>query len=115
VIFIGPHGPPKLSRREKLRLPLIAFSSLPRALRLVWEAHPALDARAEYDIFRRFQELAADRTTILVSHRFSTVRMADRIIVLEGGRLIEQDTHAELLAVGGKYAHLFNLQTEGYR
>jgi ATP-binding cassette subfamily B protein len=79
------------------------------------EPTASLDARAEYEIFKRFQELAADRTAILISHRFSTVRMADRIIVLEAGRIIEQGTHAELLQMGGKYAALFNLQAEGYR
>jgi ATP-binding cassette subfamily B protein len=79
------------------------------------EPTASLDARAEYEIFKRFQELAADRTTILISHRFSTVRMADRIIVLENGRVIEQGAHAELLAAGGKYATLFNMQAEGYR
>jgi ATP-binding cassette subfamily B protein len=79
------------------------------------EPTASLDARAEYEIFLRFRELAADRTAILISHRFSTVRMADRILVLEGGRLLEQGTHAELLALGGKYAGLFNLQAEGYR
>ncbi len=79
------------------------------------EPTASLDARAEYEIFKRFQELAADRTAILISHRFSTVRMADRIIVLDSGRISEQGTHAELLQTGGKYATLFNLQAEGYR
>lgn len=79
------------------------------------EPTAALDARAEYEIFKRFRELAADRTALLISHRFSTVRIADRILVLEQGRLIEQGTHAELLAAGGKYATLFNMQAEGYR
>jgi ATP-binding cassette subfamily B protein len=79
------------------------------------EPTASLDARAEYEIFVRFRELAADRTAILISHRFSTVRMADRILVLEGGHILEQGTHSELLALGGRYASLFNLQAEGYR
>jgi ATP-binding cassette subfamily B protein len=79
------------------------------------EPTASLDARAEYEIYLRFRELTADRTAILISHRFSTVRMADRIVVLEGGRIVEQGTHPELLAAGGRYAALFNLQAEGYR
>jgi len=79
------------------------------------EPTASLDARAEYEIFKRFRELAADRTAILISHRFSTVRMADRIIVLDKGRIVEQGTHEELLAANGMYAALFNLQAEGYR
>jgi ATP-binding cassette subfamily B protein len=79
------------------------------------EPTASLDARAEYEIFKRFRELAAERTAILISHRFSTVRIADRIIVLDKGRIVEQGSHEELLALNGKYAALFNLQAEGYR
>jgi ATP-binding cassette subfamily B protein len=79
------------------------------------EPTASLDARAEYEIFLRFRELTADKTAILISHRFSTVRMADRIVVLEGGRIVEEGTHEDLLAAGGHYAALFNLQAEGYR
>jgi ATP-binding cassette subfamily B protein len=79
------------------------------------EPTAALDARAEYEVFRRFSELTAGRSAVLISHRFSTVRMADRILVLEGGRIIEDGTHAQLVEHGGRYAELFSLQAAGYR
>lgn len=79
------------------------------------EPTAALDAEREYAIFERFRALTAGKVAVLISHRFSTVRMADRIAVLEGGRLTELGSHAALLALGGTYAHLFNLQAAGYR
>jgi len=78
------------------------------------EPTAALDAEAEHAVFQRFRALAAGRTTILISHRFPTVRMADRIVVLEAGQVIEDGSHAELLAAGRRYAHLFGLQAAGY-
>ncbi|APR84392.1 ABC transporter, ATP-binding/permease protein [Minicystis rosea] len=78
------------------------------------EPTAALDALAEHAVFERFRALAEGRTTILISHRFPTVRMADRIVVIEGGRLLEEGTHDELLARGGRYAELFALQAKGY-
>ena len=79
------------------------------------EPTAALDARAEYEVFLRFSELTAGRMAVLISHRFSTVRMADRILVLQGGELVEQGTHEALVAQGGLYAELFHLQAAGYR
>ena len=79
------------------------------------EPTASLDARSEYEVFRRFAELMRGRTALIISHRFSTVRMADRIAVLEGGRVVEEGSHAELVARGGLYADLFALQAEGYR
>jgi ATP-binding cassette subfamily B protein len=79
------------------------------------EPTAALDARAEYEVFMRFSELVAGRMAVLISHRFSTVRMADRIIVLRDGRLEEEGTHDELVARGGLYNELFTMQAAGYR
>jgi ATP-binding cassette subfamily B protein len=79
------------------------------------EPTAALDARAEYDVFTRFSELVAGRMAVLISHRFSTVRMADRIVVLMEGGVVEEGSHDELVARGGLYAELFSLQAAGYR
>ena len=79
------------------------------------EPTAALDARAEYEVFTRFAELMRGRMAVLISHRFSTVRMADRILVLRHGELIESGTHAELVVAGGLYAELFEMQAAGYR
>jgi ATP-binding cassette subfamily B protein len=79
------------------------------------EPTSALDARSEAEVFQRFRDLSAGRTTLLISHRFSTVRMADRIIVLEDGRIVEAGTHQALLARRGRYAAMFELQAAGYR
>lgn len=79
------------------------------------EPTASLDARAEFEVFRRFKELGQGRTAVLISHRFSSVRMADRILVLGGGRVEAAGTHDELLAQGGRYAELFELQAAGYR
>ena len=79
------------------------------------EPTAALDARAEYEVFQRFKELSDGRTGVLISHRFSSVRMADRILVLADGRVEASGTHADLLAQRGRYAELFELQAAGYR
>ena len=79
------------------------------------EPTAAMDAQAEADVFEHFRRLAEGRITILISHRFSTVRMADQIVVLERGRIVEHGSHDTLVALGGRYAHLFALQARGYR
>ena len=79
------------------------------------EPTAALDARSEFEVFRRFAELTRDKMALFISHRFSTVRMADRIVVLEAGDIVEQGTHEELTRVGGRYAEMFELQAASYR
>jgi ATP-binding cassette subfamily B protein len=79
------------------------------------EPTAALDARSEFEVFKRFKELSQGKTAVLISHRFSSVRMADRIVVLVDGAVEAMGTHAELLEQGGRYAELFELQAAGYR
>jgi ATP-binding cassette, subfamily B, bacterial len=79
------------------------------------EPTAAMDARAEAEVFEHFRQLAHDRITILISHRFSTVRMADQIVVMNDGHIVERGSHEELMLLNGRYAHLFTLQARGYR
>ena len=79
------------------------------------EPTASMDAQAEAEVFEHFRQLARERITILISHRFSTVRMADEIAVLDHGRIIERGSHEELMHLNGRYAHLFTLQARGYR
>ncbi len=79
------------------------------------EPTSSLDARAEYEVFARFRELTEGKTAIFISHRFSTVRLADRIFVIEEGELKEEGSHLELMSLDGRYAELFNLQADAYR
>ncbi len=84
-------------------------------LMILDEPTAALDARAEFEVFERFAELTRDKSAMLISHRFSTVRMANRILVLEKGQILEIGSHEELLNKGGRYAELFLLQAKGYQ
>jgi len=79
------------------------------------EPTASLDARSEHEVFQRFAELTANKMALLISHRFSTVRMADRILVLESGRIAEQGSHLELMRSAGRYAEMFELQAANYR
>ena len=85
------------------------------ALVILDEPTAALDAEAEYRLFERFRQLVAGKTALIISHRFSTVRMADHILVLENGRITEAGSHAELVSLGGRYAELFEMQAGRYR
>lgn len=79
------------------------------------EPTAALDAKSELEVFERFAELTEGKMALLISHRFSTVRMADRIVVLEGGHLVEEGSHQQLMALGGRYASMFEMQAASYR
>ncbi len=79
------------------------------------EPTASLDARAEYEVFKRFSDLTKGKSAVIISHRFSTVRMADRILVLKNGEMLQLGTHEELLSANGLYAELFNLQAQGYQ
>jgi len=79
------------------------------------EPTSAIDAKAEYEIFQKVQNLQKDKTVIIISHRFSTVRNADRILVLDGGKIIEEGNHKDLMGKKGLYEELFTLQAQGYK
>ncbi|MET0501256.1 MAG: ABC transporter ATP-binding protein [Candidatus Binatia bacterium] len=109
------HGGHELSVGQWQKIALARAFMRDAEILVLDEPTASLDAETEYEIFRRFQELTEGKMAILISHRFSTVRMADRIIVIQGGQIEEIGSHDELLQREGIYAHLFGLQAEGYR
>jgi ATP-binding cassette subfamily B protein len=98
---------------QKLALARAFFKNAP--VLILDEPTSAIDAKAEYEIFQRVQNLQKDKTVIIISHRFSTVRNADRILVLDGGKIIEEGNHKELMEKKGLYEELFTLQAQGYK
>jgi ATP-binding cassette subfamily B protein len=107
-------GGDDLSVGQWQRIALARAFMRPSALLVMDEPTAALDAESEHEVFQRFKELKAGRTALLITHRFASVRMADRIGVFEGGAVAEAGTHAELMARDGTYARMFKLQAEGY-
>lgn len=108
-------GGVELSQGQWQKIALARAYMRDAQLLILDEPTASLDARAEYEVFERFANLTAGKSAVLISHRFSTVRMADQILVLEDGKVLERGSHASLLGLGGKYAELFELQASGYR
>jgi ATP-binding cassette subfamily B protein len=108
-------GGADLSGGEWQKVALARGAVRDAALVILDEPTAGLDPEAEYRLYKRFQELVEGRTALLISHRFSTVRMADHIVVIEDGRVIESGSHEELLAMGGRYSALYEMQASRYR
>ena len=108
-------GGVELSGGEWQRVALARAYLRDAQLLILDEPTAALDAKSELEVFERFAELTTDKMALLISHRFSTVRMADRIVVLSGGRLVEEGDHKKLMALGGLYAEMFEMQAASYR
>jgi ATP-binding cassette subfamily B protein len=104
-----------LSGGEWQRIALARAYLRDAQLLILDEPTAALDAKSELEVFERFAELTQDKMALLISHRFSTVRMADRIVVLAGGQLVEEGNHKQLMAIGGRYAEMFEMQAASYR
>jgi ATP-binding cassette subfamily B protein len=114
---LGHHfeGGVDLSGGEWQKIALARAYMRDAQLLILDEPSASLDAKAEYDVFARFADLTKDKMALLISHRFATVRMADRIVVLKDGSISEQGTHDQLMSKGGHYAEMFDLQAAGYR
>ena len=111
--WLAEEGPGiDLSGGQWQKIAMARMFMRPADLLVLDEPTAALDAQAEYDLYRHFVDLMSERTSLLISHRLSTVRMADHIVVLADGRISERGTHSELLAVGGAYAWLYQMQAE---
>jgi ATP-binding cassette, subfamily B, bacterial len=108
-------GGDDLSGGQWQRIALARAFMRKSAILILDEPTASIDVEGEQEIFRQFQRLKANRTAILITHRFSTVRMADRVVVFEDGRLVEEGPHADLAAAGGPYAMMFKLQAEAFR
>ena len=115
--ILGKHfkGGVNLSGGEWQKIALARAYMRDAQLLILDEPTAALDARAEYEVFQRFAELTQGKSAVLISHRFSTVRMADRILVLENGTVRESGSHEDLMQQNGRYAELFRLQAKGYQ
>ena len=107
-------SPFELSGGEKRRAAIAGILAYGPKYLILDEPTSAVDAKAEYQIFRNIMEKQKDSTTIIISHRFSTVRKAEKILVLSHGKIVEHGTHAELIAENGLYKEIFDLQAEGY-
>ena len=105
----------QLSGGNQQKLVLAKWLMTQARVLILDEPTAALDARSEFEVFQRFAELTYGKMALLISHRFSTVRMADRIVVLEAGRLVEEGSHTDLVALGGRYAAMFEMQAASYR
>lgn len=110
-VFVGGKDI-SIGQWQRIALARAFFRDAP--LVILDEPTAALDARAEHDLFERMRELFRERSVLLISHRFSSVRSADRIYVLHEGRIVEEGTHDELMRIGGRYAELFSLQAKAY-